>query len=89
VAREAALVMHLDGGWAHVAAAMLAALEHRRGDRRPVAVVVGELVIASDVTLTWVLEHGLATRLALAPSTVLRELARVLEVAAAEPGDLQ
>jgi len=81
------MMRHLDGTWCDAAAAVVAALEHRRGDRRPVAIVVGELLVDADGSPVWLLQHALASSIALAPSSVLRELARMLELAADRQDD--
>jgi hypothetical protein len=75
---------HLEGSWDDAAAAVVAALEHRRGDRRPVAIVVGELLVDADGSPVWLLQHALASSIALAPAALLRQAAKMLEAAAVE-----
>jgi hypothetical protein len=75
---------HVDACWKDAAAAVLAALEHRRADRRPVAVVVAEIVVDADGSAWVVVEHGTASGAAVTPAAVLRAVAAALEAAAAE-----
>ena len=74
------MTRHLPGTSAHVGPALLAAVEHRRADRRVIACIVAEVVLdPADGTAWVVLEHGIATGVAVAPAAVLHEVARALE----------
>jgi hypothetical protein len=75
---------HLDGSWTDASATLLAAVEHRRADRRVIACVVAEIVADADGSAWVVIEHGLASGAAVTPASVLREIARALDAAAAE-----
>lgn len=81
------MMRHLDGSWNAATAAVLGALETQHGDRVPIALVVAELVRDPAGGTAWLVQHALASRLAVTPSAVLRELARMLELAADRQDD--
>jgi hypothetical protein len=83
------MTRHLDATGSGAVSAVVDALEHERGTRRLRAVVVAELLSNPDGSLSWLVRHGVATAVALAPSGLLRALAQVLEAAAAEQEERQ
>jgi hypothetical protein len=78
------MTTHVNASWANASATLLAAVEHRRADRRVIACVVAEIVRDADGTAWVVVEHGTASGAAVTPAGVLRAVAAALEAAAAE-----
>jgi hypothetical protein len=72
------------GSWTQAIHGLLAALDGRRAGRRVVGIAMLQLVVDDDGATAVVLQHGVASGLAVAPGVLLREFAGALLQAAEE-----